>query len=200
MGLEAYFYKLNRKVDNIETLNKLEDKAIDKTEHLDFEIAKVFEEEGEQGVLNKFFKNQLESAIDMLFLDYRISLAIENVEAFNKAISDASLDEGNDIIIKELMGYWIGHADLQKYMKSLYKIKGLTGDMNCTNFILTKEDLITLITIAKLAIKGEYIPTEKGFNWEDTHPKDWERTIEIVEYILETTDFNNETVYYYSWW
>lgn len=200
MGLESYFYKINSKVDNVEELKNLENKAIYRTEKIDFDIANVFNKEGDVGVLNTFFKDELKSTTDMMFLDYRISLALENVEKYKKAYLNELEKKNHYPVVKELMGYWVGHGDLQRYMKSLYIIKGLSGDMNCTNFILTKEDLITLITIAKLAIKGEYIPTEKGFNWEDTAPEDWNKTINMVENILETTNFDEETIYYYSWW
>lgn len=206
MSLDAMIYRMNRKVKTVEELDKLELKAVEKPEALDFKIKKIYEEEGEKGVLEKLFKTSLTTTQDMLFLDYRIHLAIENVEEYESncvqdALKDENIDNENyETIVKETMCYWSRHGDLQRYMTTLYRLRGNTGDINYKNIILEKEDLITLITIAKLAIKGEYTPTEVGFNWENTHPKDWERTIESIEEILETTDFENETIYYYSWW
>lgn len=200
MGVESYFYRINRKVDSIEELNKLDEKAVGMPEPLDFKIKEIYDKEGEQGVLNKIFEGKLTSTTDMLFLDFRISLAEDNIDKYNKDYLNELVKTQEIPVVKQTMGYWVRHGDLQRYMSSLYKLRGNTGDINCTNIILSKEDLITLITISKLAIRGEYKPTEIGFNWEDTHPKDWERTIEMLQEILDTTNFDEETIYYYSWW
>lgn len=188
------------KVDSIDELNKIERKAVEKPEQLDFKIKEIYDKEGSDGVLEKIFDSKLSSTADILFLEYRICLAEENIDKYNEDYLEALLNRDENPIEKQIMGYWVRHGDLQRYMTSLYNLRGNEGDINYKNIILSKEDLITLITIAKLAIRGEYKPTEIGFNWENTAPEDWERTIEMLQEIVDTTDFDNETIYFYSWW
>lgn len=200
MGLESYFYKINKKINSLQELEDIELLAINKSEQIDFDIVNVFNKEGKDGVLNTFFKDELVGDNDMQFLDFRISLALANVKDYKKAYLEELKKKNHNPIIRELLIHWNSHGDLQRYMVSLSLIKGFSYNINYTNLILTKEDLTTLIVICKLAINKEYNPSIVGFNWKDSTKEKWQSTIEIIEKILETTDFSKETIYYHGSW
>lgn len=200
MAVESFFYRINRKVNTVEELNILDKNAINKSEQIDFDIVNTYNKFGKEEVLNKFFKDELITDNDMLFLDFRISLAIENVNKFKEEYQLELKNKNHYPIIKELIGNIFSHGDLQKYIKSLCNIKNISHDLNNYNFILTKEDLSTLLVISELAINGEYKPLKDFEYWGNSTINNWKDTKKIVKNILETTDFEKETIYYMSWW
>lgn len=99
------------------------------------------------------------------------------------------------------LGYFRKHSDLHGYFEDLYTERGGTEEFNCVKLILSKEDIEKVIEIADSELNGEnVVPESRGFFWGESSKYDWEETKKVFSEILETTDFETETVYYDSWW
>lgn len=102
--------------------------------------------------------------------------------------------------------YWRKHADLNEYFTSLYYKKTPEAfqveEFNLTRLILTKEDILELIEKIKqeLAKPGSVFEEGNGFFWGETDLEDWKYTLDKLNMALETTDFENETLYYECWY
>lgn len=106
----------------------------------------------------------------------------------------------NNIRVDDI-GYWRKHPDLHKIMEDKYYEKGGEGTFNCKALILSKEEIENIIKLADDIISGK-VESEKatGFFWGESIEDDWIDTKEIFEKALKETDFDNETIYYDSWW
>ena len=102
------------------------------------------------------------------------------------------------------IGYWRKHSDLQGYMEDLYINKGGTEEFNCVDLILSKEDCEDIIEYSRQRLQrsSQGIEDEHttGFFFGETQDSDWTDTIDIFNKVLAETDWENETVYYSSWW
>lgn len=54
-------------------------------------------------------------------------------------------------------------------------------------------------------IAEELLPTQNGFSfgstkYDERYLEDLENTIKIIDNVLETTDFDHESIVYYAWW
>lgn len=113
-----------------------------------------------------------------------------------------SMDNSGD----EDLAYWRKHADLNEYMTQLYyqktPVKYQAGRFNCVNLMLTKDELLTLIQkiTRELVNPGSEFKTGTGFFWGETQYEDWVETLNDLNTIVNTTDFENETVYYSCWY
>lgn len=122
----------------------------------------------------------------------------------NKKINsnnDFSSLKDKKYIDNQQIGYWRKHADLHQLMEDIYYDRGGEGNFNCTPLILSKDDIEELLEITNGVIRGETkLKKGQGFFWGESSKEKWIETRNIFERVLENTDFNNETVYYDSWW
>ena len=61
-------------------------------------------------------------------------------------------------------------------------------DLNCKEIVLSKEDLLEILEWTKENMK------------QQTYSEDYGELAELLEKILKETDFDNEEIYYWSWW
>lgn len=112
------------------------------------------------------------------------------------------IDTSND----QEVAYWRKHADLNEYFTQLYYQKTppeyQVTEFNCVNLILTKDDLLDLIQkiLRELADPGTEFEVGEGFFWGETRREDWLNTLDQLNTIMETTDFEQETIYYSCWY
>lgn len=88
------------------------------------------------------------------------------------------------------------------------------GEDDCEKYEVTKSNLLDLKAVCEevLSLKGkdegkieEILPTTSGFffggtEYDEYYFSDVEATIEIINKVLETTDFEKELVVYQSSW
>lgn len=101
------------------------------------------------------------------------------------------------------IAYFRKHSDLHGYFRDIFheRNKDFKDDFNCIPFILTKEDVKTVLELTKKQLKGEEVfKKARGFFWGESCREDWEYTKEVFSKILDTFDFDNNTLFYYSWW
>lgn len=104
------------------------------------------------------------------------------------------------------VAYWRKHADLNEYMTNLYYEKTpedcQASEFNCVRLLLTKDDLLDLMekVVKELANPGTEFKTGHGFFWGETARKDWIETLDILNKVIESTDFKKETIYYSCWY
>lgn len=115
---------------------------------------------------------------------------------------DFDVDDSND----QNVAYWRKHADLNEYFTQLYYQKTpdeyQVAEFNCATLILTKEDILDLMqkVLREIANPGTEFETGSGFFWGETHREDWFHTLDQLNTIMETTDFEKETIYYSCWY
>ena len=83
-------------------------------------------------------------------------------------------------------------------------------DDNCSQAIVFKEDLEQLVEDCRQVLEDHsladsILPTRSGFFFGSCEYDDWyfsqlEDTIETIENILQTTDWENEQIVYSDWW
>lgn len=113
---------------------------------------------------------------------------------------------GGNLIFKveEKLGYWRKANHIHKWFVD--NVQNGTDDCGC--YPVTKEQLMSLQELCKLSLDKNdptLLPTQSGFFFGNTDVDDWywsqtKRTIEIIEYTLSETDFENEIVVYNSSW
>lgn len=84
------------------------------------------------------------------------------------------------------------------------------GIYNCEYYQVDKCDLINLIDLCQQVLKepekaSELLPTTSGFffgstDYDSYYLSDIEETIDKINVVLDTTDFDNESLFYYAWW
>ena len=116
-------------------------------------------------------------------------------------------DKYGFINIKEEVAYWRkANAIHQWFVDNVQD-----GEDDCVaHRELTKGDLLTLSNLAYKVyinpdIAEDLLPTQSGFFFGNTEYNDWymenlKSTIEQINSILATTDFNTEALYYVSSW
>lgn len=112
--------------------------------------------------------------------------------------------------IWEEIGYWRKANHIHKWFVD--HVQG--GEDNCEKYEVTKTNLLDLKAVCEevLSLKGkdegrieEILPTTSGFffggtEYDEYYFSDVERTITIINDVLETTDFEKELVAYQSSW
>ena len=120
-------------------------------------------------------------------------------EEIIQALRDES-QEQQELIIEE-GGYWRKHSDLHGVMRDLYVHRGGEKIFNCIPLILDKQDCQRMLHLATEIFKGKKeSPTATGFFWGESTIEKWKQTIDIFDKVLNETDFDNQTVFYDSWW
>lgn len=84
------------------------------------------------------------------------------------------------------------------------------GINNCEYYQVDKYDLINLIDLCQQVLKepekaSELLPTTSDFffdsiDYDSDYLSDIEETIDKINVVLDTTDFDNESLLYYAWW
>ena len=226
MGLDQYLLKIKKKCNSNEELKKIKEirsvfENKDKLKYYDEVNAGKYE----NYLNNEFYENfakyvkigfilkendapnmpedEKKLALDTAdkFLNIYVPKLQSAVKFYKEAIANGEIEENYNSIE---IGYWRKHSDLQGYMKKIYEDRGGQGDFNCVDLILSKEDCEAVIEHSKQTLqdlsKGIEAKHTTGFFFGQTEERDWIKTIDIFERVLETTDWNNETVYYSSWW
>lgn len=112
--------------------------------------------------------------------------------------------------IWEEIGYWRKANHIHKWFVD--HVQG--GEDDCEKYEVTKSNLLDLKTVCEevLSLKGkdegrieEILPTTSGFffggtEYDEYYFSDVEATIEIINKVLETTDFEKELVVYEASW
>lgn len=226
MGLDMYLGKINKKVTEDKELEMLcsinysKDKILDGAKLLEQnnidELVKIkFIESFYNDYIN--LKDAPEEVLNEPYVrEYCFNVKETNrdrllylLETINKHCIDINKkynyyienkDKIKTLEITEL-GYFRKHSDLHGYFENLYTKRGGTEEFNCVKIILTEEDIENVIKIATDELNGEHaVEQASGFFWGSSTIEDWKETKETFEKILKETDFENETVYYDSWW
>ena len=124
----------------------------------------------------------------------------ENDEEYNTLIRENS---------EEVM-YWRKANQIRRWIVDHTEYD---DDSNCEFFELTKDDLVALRddclrVLGNGNLAREIMPTSEGFFFGCTNydaGDGWylntlEHTVEELNKILETTDFETEAIDYYEWW
>lgn len=112
--------------------------------------------------------------------------------------------------IWEEVGYWRKANHIHKWFVDCVQ----NGEDDCEKYEVTKSNLLDLKAVCEevLSLKGkdegrieEILPTTSGFffggtEYDEYYFSDVEATIEIINKVLETTDFEKELVVYQSSW
>lgn len=224
MGLDQYLYRCSKKLKNKKELNRFEDfcallenplnfihyEEIKKGNPYNFLkygfISSYQEKVLEQEKLFSLYKNRKKGLRKEKCKDYLKFIGVyipEFLSDMEKAISIVKNNEEYKYH-SDNIGYWRKHADLQGYMSDLYYNRDGTGDFNCKKLILSKEDCENVITWSQeqisLILNQQDVEHTTGFFFGSTDLSDHQKTIEIFSKVLEETDFENETIYYDSWW
>ena len=87
---------------------------------------------------------------------------------------------------------------------------GYDTNADCEYHLLTKKNLEDLVKDCKAVLAdhskaSKLLPTSNGFFFGNEEYGEWyfddlEYTIENITRLFETTDFDNEDIYYYEWW
>ena len=100
------------------------------------------------------------------------------------------------------VAYWRKHADLNYYFNKIAAERIPRECMpeegfNCVPLVLDKNDIQELLDKIN---NNEEFEKGRGFFWGATEPEHWTETIEICEDILDSFDFEKDTLIYYCWW
>ena len=140
------------------------------------------------------------SEVDMsLVEDYRS----EYVKRFYSW--DTGKEYGHNSII-EMIADWRKANHIHKWFVDNVQ----NGEDDCWYYEVTREQLEVLLETCKTVINDfrlaeSLLPTTSGFFFGSTDYNKWyledvEHTIEVVENLLDTTDFENEMIMYHSSW
>lgn len=226
MGLDMYVFKINKKVNNDKELNLLcsldgkieriyKHKEMINENRINDLVKDVFIESFYDDYIK--FKDASEEILNMPYerkfnyhkglsnrdrLTYIEKEIKEHIEEINYQYDYCT--KNKDIVnsLKQTdLGYFRKHADLHGYFEELYFKRGGTKEFNCVKLILTLDDIKNVIEIANNQLKGiQAIEKAEGFFWGESNDYWWKETKRIFEEILETTNFEEETVFYDSWW
>ena len=202
MGLDQYLYKYKTKVNGPIEFNLLHVAA-----HLD---------ESEIDAYGTYLKDHDKHAfVKSIFIESFVE-RFENGDESAIETADKYIEEFKpkyDYLMAhpevkgleaEDIGYWRKHADLQGYMEELYEARGGDREFNLVPLYLSREDCQNVIAHARQELakhaQGKDTEHTTGFFFGATDPSDWTQTIDKFEEVLKTTDFDNEVVYYDSWW
>ena len=104
------------------------------------------------------------------------------------------------------VGYWRKANQIREWFAT--HLEG--GVENCEYSKVTEDDLLALRLDCMKAytnheLAPEILPTSSGFFFGSTAYDDWyfedlSETIDIINNVLDTTDWENEEIYYYEWW
>lgn len=106
----------------------------------------------------------------------------------------------------EEVGYWRKANHIHKWF-----VDNLQGGVdNCETSEVTKEQLLKLKLICEIVLSDKKIanvllPTQSGFffgstEYDEFYFEDLENTINILDLVIITTDFENETITYSASW
>ena len=113
-----------------------------------------------------------------------------------KAIPQSDVDFGTNNLNEEELHYWRKHPNLHGWMENLYYAKGGNQDsFNCTNVLLSLDDLITL----EYDINNGNLPHTSGFFFGES---DDGRMVDDLEFVRNAKEAIAEgySIYYSSWW
>ena len=226
MGLDMYLYKINKKVNTekeVKTINEvIKLNGGNKFEELEKVVGFIKNNDDESYINSdyKMFINEFKNVYmsikdkpkDELDNEVQVFHSLTEKEAFNAVEKEKEKDlELYELFInnKDILdgieihdiGYWRKHPDFHKIMEDKYYEKGGEGTFNCSPLILSKEEIKEIIELSDDIINDKK-ESEKasGFFWGQTVKDHWVQTKEIFEKALKETDFDNETIYYDSWW
>jgi uncharacterized membrane protein len=113
-----------------------------------------------------------------------------------KTIPQSDVDFGTNNFNEEELHYWRKHPNLHGWMEHLYYAKGGNRDsFNCTNVLLSLDDLITL----EYDINNGNLPHTSGFFFGES---DDGRMVDDLEFVRNAKEAiaDGYSVYYSSWW
>ena len=109
-------------------------------------------------------------------------------------------DKSNYVQIDEI-NYWREHPDLHGWMEELYYKNGGDEEFNCVDVVLNKDDVDKLVKDLFRHVNGVHsIEKISGFFFGESCLEDFKEDLTYFTDLLNTTDWDNETVYYSSWW
>lgn len=192
MGLDMYLYKTKGKYDH-ELLMRVRN-ALDTSAQALYDYVKE-----ECSELSDSTEETEQATIDRAKALY----AEKELEIFAAhGLTPEMADQNNDVEV----AYWRKHSDLNEYMTSLYYQKTpkefQAQEFNLERLVLEKEDIQDLMdkVSKELEKQGSEFKASSGFFWGATAREDWIETLDKLNTIMETTDFENETIYYSCWY
>ena len=146
--------------------------------------------------------------VDNAVFDAKGDLDIEAVTGVS-GLQDAIIEAGKNFhwhsILTEI-GYWRKANAIHNWFVN--NVQG--GEDNCQLYEVGKDQLLVLQNIVNHVLESELLaeellPTVSGFFfggtcYDDYYREDLENTIDILDNVLNSTDFNDEIVFYRSSW
>lgn len=109
----------------------------------------------------------------------------------------------------EEIAYWRKANQIHEWMnKNLTEV----AVENCEGYPITKEQLeelrqvcVNVYTHQNEKYSQEHLPTTTGFFYGSDEYDDWyynqvNNTIELIDKVLQSTDFNRQQIFYWAWW
>ena len=130
-----------------------------------------------------------------------VNAKLENQSKLEDLINETNLNPDNSIELKELF-YYRKHSDLNKYFQDLYyELTDSQEEFNCVHLLLRKQDIINLLARIDEYLENNYSFEEGvGFFWGSSSHEDWEQTKEDFTHILNTFDFERNSILYHCWY
>lgn len=113
-----------------------------------------------------------------------------------KAVPDNDVDFETQNFLPEEVWYWRKHPNLHGWMENLYYSKGGNMDsFNCTNLLLTMDDLNQL----EHDLTNNNLPHTSGFFFGTSDDDAVEEDLQFVS-VAKDVIAEGYSVYYSSWW
>ena len=119
--------------------------------------------------------------------------------------------KNEDHLNEEEVCYWRKANQVRRWF--VKHLEGMNRNSDCEYFNVTKEILEQLVEDCKTVLEHKNVngcamlamPTESGFFFGSTEYDEWyfgqlESTVNEIEKVIETTDWETEVVEYYEWW
>jgi hypothetical protein len=202
MGLDQYLYKYKAKVNG-----PIEFKLFHGAAHIADEELDAYENFLKtrdvsalvKGIFIEQFVERYEAGDEETF-----KIVNDWIEDFKPKYDYLQSHPGINNLKPEEIGYWRKHADLQGYMENVYMSRGGDREFNLVPLYLDNGDCENVIKYAREVLtahaKGQDVEHTEGFFFGATDPSDWTETIDKFEEVIKNTDFDNEVIYYDSWW
>lgn len=202
MGLDQYLFKINRASKDekeFETNKRYSNICESMLPHIQEYIA--------SGDKRKFIKNTFTQEAYDTYTGGQKKTAIEYMDHMIENTKNIAIDYMKDFVegkitglpeTKEIM-YWRKHHPLQDLLEDIYRDKGGTEEFNCVDVILTKGECESILEHALNELKRYdsigYTDSDDAYYREK-----WQYTANRFKMLLNTVDFDKNTIYYHSWW
>lgn len=151
---------------------------------------KIYKEKGLDSETNE----KMESFLEKLQEDLKIAKELKST------FPDIKIQ---NVFEFEELGYFRKHPNLHGYIENIYRERITDDDdvFNQTLVVLTKQDITDLVNHCYGIVNGTIEDEEiTGYFFGESDEETWRESLTTFTKILNTVDFDKETVLYDSWW